>query len=93
MPAAQDRVPAVRQFTRFYTRQIGLLSEHLYRSPFSLTEVRVLYELAHREQPTATELCQDLELDPGSLRFEANVAGFGSTILQVTDRQEGGFAQ
>src|SRR5258708_35198613 len=60
-----DSIQIVRHFNRFYTRQIGVLQEHLMKSPFSLTEVRVLYELAHREHVTAGELCQDLDLDRG----------------------------
>src|ERR1700734_3419063 len=67
MQLAKDRVGAVRHFNRFYTRQIGLLGKGYLDSPFTLAEVRVLYELAHRQSPTAAEIAKALGLDAGYL--------------------------
>jgi DNA-binding MarR family transcriptional regulator/N-acetylglutamate synthase-like GNAT family acetyltransferase len=61
------RVESVRRFNRFYTKQIGVLSEHVLKTQYSLAEARVIYELAQREKATATEMGAELGLDAGYL--------------------------
>uniref|UniRef100_Q07I83 Transcriptional regulator, MarR family with acetyltransferase activity n=1 Tax=Rhodopseudomonas palustris (strain BisA53) TaxID=316055 RepID=Q07I83_RHOP5 len=65
--AMTSAVAAVRAFNRFYTRQVGVLERHLMGSPFSLTEARVIYELAQRPEQTAGEIGVTLGLDAGYL--------------------------
>lgn len=67
MTELDRRIDAVRRFNRFYTKKIGVLQEGLLKSPFSLTQLRILYELAYRQNLKAAELSNDLNLDPGYL--------------------------
>lgn len=76
MPVEAEQIEAARAFTRAFTREVELLDEGLHASRFSLTESRVLYELAYRRDATASELARELGLDAGYLsrilkRFEA----------------------
>jgi DNA-binding MarR family transcriptional regulator/GNAT superfamily N-acetyltransferase len=83
-------VKAIRQFNRFYTRQIGALDPYL-GSDMSLTDVRVLYELAHRETAVASEIGRDLGLDAGYMsrilrRFES--AGWLTRASHARDARQ-----
>ncbi|MCB0169844.1 MAG: MarR family transcriptional regulator [Anaerolineae bacterium] len=67
MAVSPDEINTVRHFNRFFTRQIGVLREGLLHSPYSLTEARIIFELAHRPNLTASELGNELGLDAGYL--------------------------
>jgi DNA-binding MarR family transcriptional regulator/N-acetylglutamate synthase-like GNAT family acetyltransferase len=100
-----QRIATVRQFNRFYTKQIGLLTEEYLRTPFALTPARVIYELAHHEQTTATALGAELGLDAGHLsrvlrdfkkrrlidRQPSETDG-RQTVLQLTKKGQAAFA-
>ena len=103
--AVAARVDAVRAFNRYYTRRIGLLRKDYLGSPFSVTEARVLYEIAKRSRPTAADLGRDLDLDPGYLsRILTGFAAGGlvrripsasdrrQRLLALTPRGRGAFA-
>jgi len=62
-----QEIAAVRAFNRFYTRKLGVLDQQLLKSPFSLSEARVMYELAHTGDLAAKEIGLELGLDPGYL--------------------------
>ncbi|TVT91417.1 helix-turn-helix domain-containing GNAT family N-acetyltransferase [Pseudomonas sp. RGB] len=83
-----ERAAIIRGFNRFYTHQIGVLQEHLLQSDFSLTEIRVMYELSSRGDLTSADLCQMLGLDAGYLSrlisgFEKK--GLVQKVRSVTD--------
>lgn len=90
-PRLSDAIAAVRHFNRFYTGKIGVLRHGLLDSQFSLTEVRVLYEIAHRQHALAAEIANELALDPGYL--SRLLRGFASRKLvdkvpHVSDRRQ-----
>ncbi len=100
-----ERIEAIRRFNRFYTRQIGVLEEGLLQSPYTLTEARIIYELAHHEQTTATELANELKLDAGYLsRILRDLTQRGlidkqpsetdgrQTVLRLTEEGQAAFA-
>jgi len=99
-------VEAVRRFSRFYTRQIGVLTEGYNGTEFSLTEARIIYEMAHLEVATASDLAKSLGLDPGYLsrilksfeerrliQREPSKIDARQHLLRLSDRGEQRFAQ
>src|SRR5271170_1419413 len=95
--AGMGRVEAIRRFNRFYTRKIGVLQEGFLGSAYSLAQGRVLYELAHREKPTAAVVGAELGLDAGYvsrilrgfkkdglIRAERSQADGRETLLSLT---------
>jgi DNA-binding MarR family transcriptional regulator len=105
-PVDPGRVEAVRAFNRFYTRVVGALDEGHVRTPFSLAEARVLYEVARRARPEAAAIGRDLGLDAGYLsRLLAGLEARGvvarapsptdgrRSTLRLTDAGRAAFAE
>lgn len=101
-----EQVIAVRRFNRFYTNVIGLLDETLDHSPFTLTEARVLFELARREASSAADIARDLRLDPayltrilkrcqddGLVESRRNPADGRAKLLKLTEKGRAAFAE
>ena len=86
----EAKVDAVRRFNRLFTRRIGVLREGLLHTSYSLTEARILFEIAHRDDPTASDLSRELGLDPGYLsRILAHLErrGLVEKVRSETDRR------
>jgi DNA-binding MarR family transcriptional regulator len=60
-------VDEIRSFNRFYTGVLGLLDKYLHQSIYTLPEVRILFELYHNQNVTASELINSLHVDKGYL--------------------------
>ncbi|MCZ7643193.1 MAG: bifunctional helix-turn-helix transcriptional regulator/GNAT family N-acetyltransferase [Pseudorhodoplanes sp.] len=85
---AKQDVDAVRRFNRFYTRQIGLLQDRLFDSPFSLTQARVLFEISQRGACTASDIAQELSLDHGYLSRTLRRFADDGLISRTTDKAD-----
>lgn len=101
-----ESINQIRQFNRFYTKKIGLLGKGFLKSKYSLTQSRVLYELAQNESMMLSDLTQELDIDPGYLsRILSNFAKddllnkYRSTkdnrqrILELTDKGKAIFSE
>ena len=86
--ASPQRVAAVRRFNRFYTRQIGVLRRNYLDSPYSLGEMRVLYEIAHRGARTASDIVRALDLDAGYLSRVLRNFEKAGLITRKTSRED-----
>jgi len=85
----EAHIAQVRQFNRFYTRQIGVLNRGFLDSEFSVTDVRVLYELRHRERTTASALVQELSLDAAYLSRILRDLERGGLLVKTPSRADG----
>jgi DNA-binding MarR family transcriptional regulator/GNAT superfamily N-acetyltransferase len=77
-PPLESQIAAVRGFSRFYARKLGIIEPKLLDSPWTLQEARIIYEIAERKNCTATDLVGALGLD----------AGFLSRTLQAMQRRQ-----
>jgi DNA-binding MarR family transcriptional regulator/ribosomal protein S18 acetylase RimI-like enzyme len=84
-----EHIDAVRRFNRFYTQRVGALRKGLLDSPFPLPEARLLYELAHRTEPTASELCADLGMDAGYLSRILRGLGDHGLVVKSQSQTDG----
>ncbi|HYE81975.1 MAG TPA: helix-turn-helix domain-containing GNAT family N-acetyltransferase [Clostridia bacterium] len=85
----EERIAIVRSFNRFFTRRIGVLREGLLHSPYSLTEVRIMFELAHSDNYTASGLGRELGLDAGYLSRTLTKFEQQGLIEKVRSEQDG----
>ncbi|MBV2363827.1 GNAT family N-acetyltransferase [Streptomonospora nanhaiensis] len=80
---------AIRAFNRFFTRRVGVLRPTLLDSPWTLTEVRIMYELRHRGRTEALALRRDLDMDPGQLSRVLSRLERGGLVVRSPSPDDG----
>jgi DNA-binding MarR family transcriptional regulator/ribosomal protein S18 acetylase RimI-like enzyme len=83
------QIAAIRGFSRFYTRKLGIIEPKLLHSSFTLQEARILYEIAHRPTCTATDLTRELGLDPGFLSRTLQALQRRQIVTRKPSRDDG----
>lgn len=92
-PGVSGEIAKFRHFNRMYTRYIGTLNEGLLDSEYSLAEARVLWELANRNAPKASEIAEDLGMDPGYLSRLLGKFERDGLLQKKTSEQDGRYAE
>ena len=85
----EEKIAVVRQFNRFLTRNIGVLREGLLHSPYSLTEGRIIYEIASAGNLIAADLSKELGLDPGYLSRMLDRLEQKGLLEKIRDESDG----
>jgi DNA-binding MarR family transcriptional regulator/GNAT superfamily N-acetyltransferase len=93
LPGVSGEIAKFRHFNRMYTRYLGTLNEGLLNSDYSLAEARVLYELANRNAPKASEIAEGLGMDPGYLSRLLGKFERGGLLQKKMSEQDGRFAE
>ncbi|MEA2544204.1 MAG: hypothetical protein QOH35_5570 [Acidobacteriaceae bacterium] len=93
LPGVSGEIAKFRHFNRTYTRYLGTLNEGLLNSDYSLAEARVLYELANRNAPKASEIAEGLGMDPGYLSRLLGKFERDGLLQKKMSEQDGRFAE
>jgi DNA-binding MarR family transcriptional regulator/GNAT superfamily N-acetyltransferase len=93
LPGLSGEIAKFRHFNRMYTRYLGTLNEGLLDSDYSLAEARVLYELANRDTPKASEIAEELGMDPGYLSRILGKFERDGLLLKKTSEEDGRSAE
>jgi DNA-binding MarR family transcriptional regulator/GNAT superfamily N-acetyltransferase len=93
LPEVSGEIAKFRHFNRMYTRYLGTLNEGLLNSDYSLAEARVLYELANRNAPKASEIAEELGMDPGYLSRLLGKFERDGLLRKKASDQDGRFAE